>query len=185
MKWACESRVDLIDEELMRLMAGCGCSDIFYGIESGSDSVLKRMRKGFTAETAISRVTESLKHFGKVTSSFIWGFPYETLGDFYKTLFVAEYLFELGSQSYLHRLSLLPLSQLYFEFKDYTLPFGSLPELGQFYEGEKEFTPPIRNLIGAHPDIFSAFCWVRSPDLAEKARLVEDLKLAMNFSRIY
>jgi radical SAM superfamily enzyme YgiQ (UPF0313 family) len=44
----CLSRVDLIDEELVRLLKEAGCFRIHFGAESGSQRVLDAMRKGTT-----------------------------------------------------------------------------------------------------------------------------------------
>jgi len=44
--WTCNSRVDFVDEELLRLMARAGCWTISWGLESGSEEVLRRAHKG-------------------------------------------------------------------------------------------------------------------------------------------
>lgn len=51
-KWLCDSRVDLVDEELLRLMRKAGCIGISYGVESGSQRILNAMNKGITIEQA-------------------------------------------------------------------------------------------------------------------------------------
>ena len=45
-RWTCNSRVDFVDEELLRLMGRAGCWMISWGIESGSREILRRARKG-------------------------------------------------------------------------------------------------------------------------------------------
>jgi len=45
-RWTCNSRVDFVDEELLRLMARAGCWMISWGLESGSEEVLRRVHKG-------------------------------------------------------------------------------------------------------------------------------------------
>lgn len=44
--WSCRSRVDVVDEKLLEELAESGCVRIFYGIESASPTVLKKMKKG-------------------------------------------------------------------------------------------------------------------------------------------
>jgi len=44
-KWTCKTRVDLISEDLLKLMAEAGCYMISYGIESGSQQILNRLNK--------------------------------------------------------------------------------------------------------------------------------------------
>ncbi|MFX0071612.1 MAG: B12-binding domain-containing radical SAM protein [Candidatus Hermodarchaeota archaeon] len=51
-KWLCDSRVDLVDKDLLNLMKKAGCIGISYGVESGSQKILDAMNKGITVETA-------------------------------------------------------------------------------------------------------------------------------------
>jgi anaerobic magnesium-protoporphyrin IX monomethyl ester cyclase len=51
-RWFCDSRVDLVDGEMLRLMRKAGCIGIAYGIESGSQKILDSMKKGITVEHA-------------------------------------------------------------------------------------------------------------------------------------
>ncbi|HEX9014762.1 MAG TPA: radical SAM protein, partial [Chloroflexota bacterium] len=45
-RWTCNSRVDYVDEEMLRLMGQAGCWMISWGIESGNEEILKRAHKG-------------------------------------------------------------------------------------------------------------------------------------------
>jgi anaerobic magnesium-protoporphyrin IX monomethyl ester cyclase len=49
-QFASECRVDELDLDLLRLLKEAGLRQVLLGIESGSDSVLKRWRKGATVE---------------------------------------------------------------------------------------------------------------------------------------
>ena len=49
-RWTCNSRVDFVDEEMLRAMAHAGCWMISWGIESGDDGMLRRMHKGITTD---------------------------------------------------------------------------------------------------------------------------------------
>ncbi len=78
MKWMCNSRVDYVDEEMLSLMGQAGCHMMSWGIESGSEEVLKRARKGAhpdKAERALRWAKKAgIKNFGY----FIIGLPGET-----------------------------------------------------------------------------------------------------------
>lgn len=78
MKWMCNSRVDYVDEEMLALMGQSGCHMISWGIESGSEEILKRARKGASpakAEQALRWAKQAgIKNFGY----FIIGLPGET-----------------------------------------------------------------------------------------------------------
>jgi len=49
-KWACETRVDHVDREMLEYMKKAGCTEIDYGIESGSEEIFKSLCKGFTLQ---------------------------------------------------------------------------------------------------------------------------------------
>lgn len=51
-RWHCESRVDVMNEKIIKMMADAGCIAIQYGIESGSQDVLNSIQKGIDLEHA-------------------------------------------------------------------------------------------------------------------------------------
>jgi radical SAM superfamily enzyme YgiQ (UPF0313 family) len=76
--WYSFLRCQYVDEQLVEKMARTGCAGVFLGVESGSDDILKKMKKG-----AITRFYRNgirwLKENGIVSvGSFIVGFPGET-----------------------------------------------------------------------------------------------------------
>ena len=46
--WCCQTRFDLVDEELLALMKQAGCRLIHFGVEAGSEEVLKTVDKDIT-----------------------------------------------------------------------------------------------------------------------------------------
>lgn len=59
--WECEIRVGTVDVEVLEKLRDAGCYYVSFGIESGSQDVLDRMRKGFTihqAEELLSMCTQ-------------------------------------------------------------------------------------------------------------------------------
>ncbi|MFH0771914.1 MAG: radical SAM protein [Candidatus Omnitrophota bacterium] len=50
--WNCDSRVNLVDEDLIHEMVEAGCKKISIGVESGSDSILKLINKNITTDQA-------------------------------------------------------------------------------------------------------------------------------------
>ncbi|MDD4446108.1 MAG: radical SAM protein [Methanothrix sp.] len=51
-KWFCDTRVELVDKNLLEVMQKAGCRGICYGVESGSQRILNSMNKGNTVEQA-------------------------------------------------------------------------------------------------------------------------------------
>ncbi len=76
--WGVDLRVGLFDEEIYRLMYDAGCRWIFFGIESGSREMQRRIHKNIDYD-AIKPTVELLNRIGFTTmASFIVGFPDET-----------------------------------------------------------------------------------------------------------
>ncbi len=48
--WNCCTRVDLVSQELLKNMKNAGCWHIYYGIESGSQTILDKLQKGITLD---------------------------------------------------------------------------------------------------------------------------------------
>lgn len=46
--WSALSRVDTVDQALLEDMAASGCIEVKFGMESGSEALLKAMRKNTT-----------------------------------------------------------------------------------------------------------------------------------------
>jgi anaerobic magnesium-protoporphyrin IX monomethyl ester cyclase len=78
LRWTCNSRVDFVDRDMLRLMHRAGCWMISWGIESGSPAILRRARKGITlgqVEQALRWSREArIRNWGY----FIVGLPGET-----------------------------------------------------------------------------------------------------------
>ncbi len=76
--WECLGRVDSIDTTVALAMKEAGCERVLFGIESGSDSVLRLMKKRITVEKAKRAV--SAAHFAglKTGAFFILCYPGET-----------------------------------------------------------------------------------------------------------
>jgi anaerobic magnesium-protoporphyrin IX monomethyl ester cyclase len=76
--WECLSRVDTMDAEVAEGMKRAGCIRVFFGIESGSDTVLGLMNKRITTAQA-ERAIHVAKAAGlKVGAFFIVGYPGES-----------------------------------------------------------------------------------------------------------
>ncbi len=52
--WFCDSRADLVDIDLLKLMKAAGCTGISYGIESGSQKILNNMKKSIEISQALN-----------------------------------------------------------------------------------------------------------------------------------
>lgn len=78
-KWTCNSRVDYVDEEELKLMAKAGCWFISWGIESGNEMILKKARKGYRLDQAGRALAWAKKAGIRNWGYFIIGLPGETV----------------------------------------------------------------------------------------------------------
>ncbi|MBI2829861.1 MAG: B12-binding domain-containing radical SAM protein [Chloroflexi bacterium] len=76
--WECLGRVDSVDPELASAMKDAGCDRIFFGIESGNNSILKLMDKKITVEKARQAVAAAHNAGIRVGAFFILCYPGET-----------------------------------------------------------------------------------------------------------
>ncbi|MBI3034908.1 radical SAM protein, partial [Candidatus Woesearchaeota archaeon] len=76
--WSCYTRLDLIDEPLLRAMKKAGCWNIFFGIEAGSQDLLDNMKKKMTVEQMANQVRLVKKAGIEIRGSFMVGLPGET-----------------------------------------------------------------------------------------------------------
>ncbi|HWQ83116.1 MAG TPA: radical SAM protein, partial [Anaerolineales bacterium] len=92
LKWTSNSRVDYVDEEMLRMMGKAGNHLISWGIESGNEQILKHAHKGAypdKAERALRWARDAgIKNWGY----FIIGLPGETEATIRQTIDFAKKL---------------------------------------------------------------------------------------------
>lgn len=76
--WACRSRIDTVDGEVLTEMQRAGCRRIYFGIESGVQEILDRVNKGITLKQ-VRQTIGIAKDLGiKPLGFFLIGAPGET-----------------------------------------------------------------------------------------------------------
>src|SRR5258706_16424637 len=61
--WSCDTRVDVLSEDLLREMRLAGCQRLSLGVESGAPSILAQVDKKITVDEILTS-TETAKKFG-------------------------------------------------------------------------------------------------------------------------
>jgi len=93
--WTCPNgvRLDTLDKELILAMKNSGLYSISVGIESGSEKILRDMRKGLGKEKIKEKINLLREAGLEVSGFFIVGYPTETKEDILATIAFAK---ELG-----------------------------------------------------------------------------------------
>ena len=90
LKWGCQAHVTTIDEEMVSRMKKAGLVQLDFGVESGSERVLKALKKG-SSEEAIKKAFRITKNLGiRRVATFMFGNPEEEEEDVKKTFKLAR-----------------------------------------------------------------------------------------------
>lgn len=90
--WTCETRVNLVDVELLKSMSDSGCYMIAYGVESGSQRILNNLKKDITLEQ-VTRAIRLTHQVGiQTVVYFMIGSPGETRKTMNRTIEFAKKL---------------------------------------------------------------------------------------------
>lgn len=80
-KWACQTRPDLLDAEIIKKMKAAGCKIIHMGVETGIQELLNYVNKNITVEK-IEKAVQLCREAGMETLAFfLLGLPGETSAD--------------------------------------------------------------------------------------------------------
>jgi len=102
--WSIRARVDRVDSDMLKELKSAGCERINYGVESGSEEVLKRLRKGITKKLAAEAFRLTRKAGIQTVAYFMFGCPGETRDQMSETIDFAKSL----NPDYCHFTILVP-----------------------------------------------------------------------------
>lgn len=124
--WYVSSRVNTVDEKLLRAFKEAGCWAILYGAESGVQKNLNTLKKGITLDQTRRAVKAAKKAGLKVCLPFIFGIPGETYEEALKTI---DFACELDPDfANFHTLAPFPGTELYEKAGEMGTVSGSLED---------------------------------------------------------
>ncbi|MCA9730943.1 radical SAM protein [candidate division KSB1 bacterium] len=92
LRWSCQTRIDLLDADLLNLMSRAGCHRIEAGIETAQDGLLEKVKRVKTEQ--LVDLVDNLKNMDiKLESGHLIGLPNQTVADIWKS---ARFLKRLG-----------------------------------------------------------------------------------------
>jgi anaerobic magnesium-protoporphyrin IX monomethyl ester cyclase len=122
-EWSCSTRVDLVNETLLKNMYNAGCKSIAFGIESGNERIRNEIIHKNIKDNEIRSVFRLCKKIGIQIHCFLMmGFPSETKSELKQT---AEFCVKMGADIIgVHLTNILPGSELY----EYAITAGMISE---------------------------------------------------------
>lgn len=97
-QWTCEGRVDTVDRQLLATLKAAGCLGLQFGVESGSDAILAKLRKNITRDEIWQAVAWTVELGMKAVCSLQIGHPDDTPATIDETLQFAAALRKLASE---------------------------------------------------------------------------------------
>jgi anaerobic magnesium-protoporphyrin IX monomethyl ester cyclase len=92
LEWVCDTRVDLISRDLLKEMKDAGCRTIWFGVESGSPRILRKLNKGITLHQVVQAFKLCREEGIQISCSVMLGIPGETVNDMKATFNFAKKL---------------------------------------------------------------------------------------------
>ncbi len=116
--WSAFARVNTVDRETLKIMRDTGCDSVSFGVESGNQEMLKRIRKGITLER-VRQAVDLCRELGIIAhTSFIVGLPGESPLTLSET---KKFASSLGSLYGYHFLAPFPGTTVREDVEDYDL----------------------------------------------------------------
>ncbi|TFH22850.1 radical SAM protein, partial [Candidatus Bathyarchaeota archaeon] len=91
-EWICDTRADLVSRDLLKEMRAAGCRTIWFGVESGSPHILKKLNKGVSLEQTVKAFKLCIEEGIQLSCSLMLGIPGETVSDMKATFNFAKKL---------------------------------------------------------------------------------------------
>ena len=84
--WQAWTRVDLVDEQLLKVMRAAGCHTLLFGVETANERTLRSQKKGYSL-AQVRRAFSLCRQFGiRAMATFIIGLPGETEASIRRTI---------------------------------------------------------------------------------------------------
>lgn len=88
--WAIQTRVNIFTEQMAEAIAGAGCIQAEFGVESGSQRILNLMKKGITIAQVERAFSICKRHGLRTFANFMINTPTETAEDLKNTIKLAK-----------------------------------------------------------------------------------------------
>jgi magnesium-protoporphyrin IX monomethyl ester (oxidative) cyclase len=180
--WYCDLRLNDLRPEDLDLLWSAGCRGFLTGIESGSQKTQKYINKNVRLDHAFELIAKSIDKGFAVKTSFIIGFPWETMDDINKTFDYHCNMLKLGVKSSDINV-VIPLLGT-----PLTDKFRVLLDCDEYLNHDSIDNIPLdkatRDLIKLHPEMFLQFGYFENPNI-DKLDILAMVDAARQIKTIY
>lgn len=192
LSWTCFGRVGLMTPDILQAIKEAGCVGVGFGVESGSDEVLARIKKGYRREEVIDTVLLTARYFRHMEMFFMYGFPFEERSHFLESISLVEMLRKelvekrgIDARFSFNLLAAVPGTELTQEFAGRMRPVKLHKATLYSHEDKRAmvkrrlylFPSPnarwLPAMIAQYPSIFSGFYSFENPDFEYKASFLK------------
>ena len=131
LRWSALSRVDTVDYETLEVMRDSGCIELKFGVESGSERMLRAMGKNISYNQIRQTITLSYSLGIGVKIFLVHGFPGENLESTKETISLLKDVCHMVNRVSLFRFVPLPGSYVFKNPREFNL---NIPEHIQEWE---------------------------------------------------
>ncbi len=170
-RWAGFARAGRVEGDWFSRLADQGMDNVTFGIEAASDRLLGEIAKKLTIEKAFSGIQRAVQSV-KVRCFFLWGFPQESLVDFFGTVQGVFHAEQLGAVVEVGQVVPLPGSPLFVNYSEPVEFHEEYPFCRIMYPPTN---PELRTLVIEHPEIFTAFYSFATPAREDKWQMAAQL----------
>ncbi len=148
---------------------------LHVGVESGSRSVQRAISTKADRERVVRVCREAAETIGRVSASFMYGFPFETLDDVRQTMDLIMDLDRVGAETMIRPLIPLRGSELVRTMPDdYELDQQVLYQELESYFFQQDLVDATIACVRDHHRLFLNFCRHRAGQVEEKERVVSE-----------
>lgn len=163
-KWTAWFNVKYINQDLLEMVKKSGCARLSFSPDSASDSILKRLKKNFTARELIRTYVLASKIGMEVEYSFMVNGPGETIFTLFETLlFVVKAKYALRKKLLLHNLLMTTPIRIYpwTELRKIAVQEGLIDLDNDLVEPVFYNPAPLRHVVGIMSRCSRFVWWIK------------------------
>jgi len=179
-KWDIRTRVNVVNEELLKNMKEAGCERIHFGVETGNARVVKELQKGTSIEQVEKAFDICKKYKIKTLAYFMMGNPTETMDDVKDTLAVSRRIKPDFMQMTI--LSPFPATQIYLRALQEGVIEGD-PWRDYAKRIHDDFRPPLWDSIYTRNELEKHLRWFYGKFYLQPSFVVDRIKEVRNYGQ--